>query len=67
VEVWLHEFLTSALDGGEWSSSRPALSPGKEALVTTGEEAGWALSEPIWILRSESSARGKLKSFIYSS
>jgi hypothetical protein len=23
VEVWFHEFLTSALDGGEWSTSRP--------------------------------------------
>jgi hypothetical protein len=22
-EVWLHSFLSSALDGGEWSSSRP--------------------------------------------
>jgi hypothetical protein len=24
VEVWLHTFLTSALDGGEWSASRPS-------------------------------------------
>jgi hypothetical protein len=23
MEAWLHAFLTSALDGGEWSSSRP--------------------------------------------
>jgi hypothetical protein len=23
VEVWLYSFLTSALDGGEWSASRP--------------------------------------------
>jgi hypothetical protein len=23
VEVWLHTFLTLALDGGEWSASRP--------------------------------------------
>jgi hypothetical protein len=23
MEVWLHVFLTSALDGGEWSVSRP--------------------------------------------
>jgi len=23
VEVQLHQFLTSALDGGEWSASRP--------------------------------------------
>jgi hypothetical protein len=25
VEVYLHTFLTSALDGGEWSASRPGL------------------------------------------
>jgi hypothetical protein len=24
VEVYLHAFLTSALDGGEWSDSRPS-------------------------------------------
>jgi len=23
MEVWLHALLTSALDGGEWSASRP--------------------------------------------
>jgi hypothetical protein len=23
AEAWLHAFLTSALDGGEWSASRP--------------------------------------------
>jgi hypothetical protein len=23
VEVWLYSFLTSTLDGGEWSASRP--------------------------------------------
>jgi len=22
VDVWLHAFLTSALDGGEWSATR---------------------------------------------
>jgi len=25
MEVWLHEFLTSVLDGGEWSASHPRL------------------------------------------
>jgi hypothetical protein len=33
VEVYLHTFLNSALDGGEWSFSCP-------------QEAGWA-SEPV--------------------
>jgi hypothetical protein len=37
VEVSLHAFLTSALDGGEWSVSRPGrFTPGKELLVPIG-------------------------------
>jgi hypothetical protein len=42
-------FLTSALEGGEWSASRPghALPP-----VPTGQEAGWA-PEPVWTQRLE--------------
>jgi len=50
AEVYIHSFLISVLDGGEWSASRPgrfALPPGKEHPVPTGEEAGWA-PEPIW-------------------
>jgi hypothetical protein len=37
-------FLTPALEGGEWSASRPgrALTPGKEPPVPTVQEAGWA-------------------------
>jgi hypothetical protein len=35
MEVWLHVFLTSPLDGGDWSSSRPdRLIPWKEAPST---------------------------------
>jgi hypothetical protein len=42
MEVWFHEFLTLALDGGEWSASRPdRFTPRKEPLVPIGEEAGW--------------------------
>jgi hypothetical protein len=39
-----YSFTTSALDGGEWSASRPgrALSPGKEPPVPIVQEAGWA-------------------------
>jgi hypothetical protein len=34
VDVQLHSFLTSKLDGVEWSVSRPGrLTPGKEPLV----------------------------------
>jgi hypothetical protein len=42
-------FLTSALDGGEWSASRPGrFTPGETPLppVSIGQEAGWA-PEPI--------------------
>jgi hypothetical protein len=37
-------FTTTALDRGEWSASRPgpALTPGKETPVPTGQEDGWA-------------------------
>jgi hypothetical protein len=54
-----YSFLTSALDGGEWSASRPdrALPPGKGPPVPIGQEAGWA-SEPVWTqrLKEKSSA-----------
>jgi hypothetical protein len=44
-----YSFTTSALDGGEWSVSRPgrALRPGIGSPVPTVQEAGWA-PEPIW-------------------
>jgi hypothetical protein len=46
--------LTSALDGGEWSASRPgrALAPGKGPSVPIVQEAGWA-PEPVWTQRIE--------------
>jgi hypothetical protein len=42
-------FSTSALDGGEWSASRPgrALVPEKGTSVSIVQEAGWA-PEPVW-------------------
>jgi hypothetical protein len=44
-----YSFLISALDGGEWSASRPgrALRPGKGPSVPIRQEAGWA-PEPVW-------------------
>jgi hypothetical protein len=46
-----YSFTTSALDGGEWSASRPAaLSPGKGTPVPIVQEAGWA-PEPVWTQR----------------
>jgi hypothetical protein len=47
-------FLTSALEGGEGSASRPgrALPPDKEPPVPTVQGAGWA-PEPVWTQRLE--------------
>jgi hypothetical protein len=47
-------FLTLALDGVEWSASRPgcALDPGKEPPVPIGQEAGW-FPELVWTQRLE--------------
>jgi hypothetical protein len=55
-----YSFPTSALDGGEWSASRPgrALPPGKGTPVPTGQEAGWA-SEPVWTQRLEEKSFGR--------
>jgi hypothetical protein len=49
-----YSLLTSALDGGEWSASRPgrALPLGKGPPVPIVQEAGWA-PEPVWTQRLE--------------
>jgi hypothetical protein len=46
--------MTSALDGGEWSASRPGrtLPLGKGSLVPIGQEAGWA-PELVWTQRTD--------------
>jgi hypothetical protein len=48
-EYSFYSFTTSALDGGEWSPTRPghALPPGKGTLVPIVQEAGW-VPEPVW-------------------
>jgi hypothetical protein len=47
AELWLHSFLTSALDGGEWPPHTPdALPLGKEHPVPIERETGWA-PEPV--------------------
>jgi hypothetical protein len=59
-----YSFISSAVDGGEWSASRPdcALPPLKEPPVPIGQEAGWA-PVPVWTQRLEekslSSARDR--------
>jgi hypothetical protein len=49
-----YSFTTSALDGGEWSVSRPGrdLPSGKGRPVPIGKDAGWA-PEPVWTQRLE--------------
>jgi hypothetical protein len=49
-----YSFTTSAVDGGEWSASRPgrALPPGKRPPVPIVQEAGW-VPEPVWTQRIE--------------
>jgi hypothetical protein len=49
-----YSFLTSALEGGEWSASCSgrALPPGKEPPVPSVQEAGWA-PDPVWTQRLE--------------
>jgi hypothetical protein len=49
-----YSYLISALDGDEWSASRPgrALPPGKEPPVPIVQEVGWA-PEPVWTQRLE--------------
>jgi hypothetical protein len=66
-----YSFLTLALDRGKWSASRPgrALPLGKEPLVPTGQEAGWA-PEPVWMQRLEeksSASVGDRTPFVRSS
>jgi hypothetical protein len=49
-----YSFLTSALDGGDWSASRPgrALPPGKGPPIHIVQGAVWA-PEPVWTQRLE--------------
>jgi hypothetical protein len=43
VDAYIHIFLTSVLDRGEWSAPSPGhFSPGDRAPVPIGQEAGWA-------------------------
>ena len=62
VEVYIQSFLTSALDGGELSTSRPR--PLYHRIRNWG--AGWA-PEPVWTFFGEESAnlyKHKVRSFL---
>jgi hypothetical protein len=45
VEVELHKFLTSALDGGEWSASLPDRFTPRERAFGTHWIGGWISSD----------------------
>jgi hypothetical protein len=49
-----YSFLTSAVDRGEWSASRPgrALPPGKGPPVPIVQETGWT-PETVWTQRTQ--------------
>jgi hypothetical protein len=49
-----YSFTTSAIDGGEWSASRPGLTlyPVKRPQVLIGQEAVWT-PEAVWTQRLE--------------
>jgi hypothetical protein len=50
-EAELQSFLTSALDGGDWSNSRLGrFTHKRKTLVPTQQDAGWAPA-PIWTFR----------------
>ena len=55
AELQLYLFLTTTINGGEWSASRSSsITPGKTPHLPSKKEAEWA-SEPLWILcRTES-------------
>jgi hypothetical protein len=57
-----YSFLTSALEGGEWSESRSgrSLPPGKEPPVPIVQEAGWA-PEPVWTQRLEEKSSASVR------
>jgi hypothetical protein len=57
-----YSFSTAALEGGEWSASRPgrALPPGKQPPVPSVQEAGWA-PEPVWTQRLEEKSFASLR------
>jgi len=54
VEVYLHAFLTLALDGGEWSTSR-------NDRVTPGVRAPYRLDRRLGELQSRSGSGGEEK------
>jgi hypothetical protein len=47
VKVYLHAFLTSALDGGEWSALRPGRFTPRERAPGTPWIGGWVGSRAV--------------------
>jgi hypothetical protein len=50
VQVYVHLFITLAVDGGEWSASRPGTCALEEIALSTHLIEGWVGPELIWTL-----------------
>jgi len=48
VEIYFHAFLTSALDGDEWSGSRSGRFTPGEKVSGTRFIGDWEGPEPVW-------------------
>jgi hypothetical protein len=56
-EVWFHSFLTSALNGGEWSKILPIALPSRKQ--PWKKEAEWAPG-PVWLLQRKGTSLAPL-------
>jgi hypothetical protein len=56
VDVKLHAFLVSPLDGDKWSSRSSRFIPGKTAWVLTGHGGGQD-SQPVRVQRDENNSQ----------
>jgi hypothetical protein len=57
-----HSFLTSVLEGGEWSAACPGctLPPGKEPSVSIVQQAGW-VPELVWMQMFEENSSASVR------
>jgi hypothetical protein len=61
-----YSFTTSALEGGEWSASRPgrALPPGKGPPIPIVQEAGWVQFNKIVLVKQRKGRVASIESYL---